>query len=87
MKTLYPRQEEHMTKLMSILRDHKSALDSSETGTGKTIVGAEIASRANKTDRMPVLVVCPKSVIPAWKRELEDRGPKRLNDSATRSRN
>lgn len=63
-----------MTKLMSILRDHKSALDSSETGTGKTIVGAEIARRANKTDLMPVLVVCPKAVIPAWKRELEDRG-------------
>jgi superfamily II DNA or RNA helicase len=63
-----------MIKLMGILRNHKSALDSSETGTGKTIVGAEIARRAIKTDLMPVLVVCPKAVIPAWERELKDRG-------------
>jgi len=63
-----------MIRLMSILRVHKSALDSSETGTGKTIVGAEIASRAITTDRVPVLVVCPKAVIPSWERELKDRG-------------
>jgi superfamily II DNA or RNA helicase len=74
MKTLYQRQEEHALRLMDILRTHKSALDSSETGCGKTIVGAEIARRTIKTDFMPVLVVCPKAVIPAWKRELEDRG-------------
>jgi superfamily II DNA or RNA helicase len=74
MKKLYPQQEAHMIRLMSILQDHKSALDSSETGTGKTIVGAEIARRAEITDRIPVLVVCPKAVIPSWERELKDRG-------------
>lgn len=63
-----------MIKLMGILRDHKSALDSSETGTGKTIVGAEIARRAIVSDNIQVLVVCPKAVIPAWERELKDRG-------------
>ena len=74
MKQLYPQQEAHAIKLMDILRTYKSALDMSETGTGKTIVGAWIAERTNKTDRIPVLVVCPKSVIPVWKKELEDRG-------------
>jgi superfamily II DNA or RNA helicase len=74
MKKLYPRQEEHALRLMDILRTHKSALDSSETGCGKTIVGAEIARRTIKTDLMPVLVVCPKAVIPAWERELKERG-------------
>jgi superfamily II DNA or RNA helicase len=74
MKKLYPRQEEHALRLMDILRTHKSALDSSETGCGKTIVGAWIAERVKKTDLMPVLVVCPKAVIPTWEKELKDRG-------------
>jgi superfamily II DNA or RNA helicase len=62
-----------MIKLMGILSTHKSALDSSETGTGKTIVGAEIAARF-KADCIPVLVICPKAVIPSWERELKERG-------------
>jgi superfamily II DNA or RNA helicase len=70
MKTLYPRQELHVDRLLSVLSTYGSVLDSSETGTGKTICGAEIASRANGN----VLVVCPKAVIPAWERELKERG-------------
>lgn len=70
MKTLYPRQEQHVDRLLSVLSTYGSVLDSSETGTGKTVCGAEIASRANGN----VLVVCPKAVIPSWERELNDRG-------------
>ena len=73
MKTLYPVQKNHSDRLKWILRNYKSALDSSETGTGKTIVGAEIADWASK-QYVPTLVVCPKAVIPTWKKELEDRG-------------
>jgi superfamily II DNA or RNA helicase len=72
MKTLYPRQEQHVDRLISVLAGYGSALDSSETGTGKTICGAEIASRANGN----ILVVCPKAVIPSWRRELSERGVK-----------
>jgi len=70
MKTLYLRQEKHVDRLLDVLSKYGSALDSSETGTGKTICGAEIAARANGN----VLVVCPKAVIPSWERELKDRG-------------
>lgn len=72
MKALYPRQEVHVDRLISILSQSGAALDSSETGTGKTICGSEIARRA----QAPVLVVCPKAVIPAWTRELQERGVK-----------
>jgi superfamily II DNA or RNA helicase len=72
MKTLYPRQEQHVDRLLSVLSTYGSVLDSSETGTGKTVCGAEIASRANGS----VIVVCPKAVIPSWQRELADRGVK-----------
>lgn len=70
MKTLYPRQESHVDKLIAALDTYGSALDSSETGTGKTVCGAEIARRANAN----TLVVCPKAVIPSWKKELAERG-------------
>ena len=70
MKVLYPRQEHHVDRLLNVLTLYGSALDSSETGTGKTICGSEIASRANGN----VLVVCPKAVIPSWERELKERG-------------
>lgn len=74
MKQLYPQQETHAKKLLDILQLHKSALDSSETGTGKTIVGTYAAEQICCTYRVPALVVCPKVVIPTWERELKDRG-------------
>ena len=70
MKTLYDRQEKHVRTLCGTLFMHGSALDSSETGTGKTVCGAEVARIQNT----PTLVVCPKAVIPTWQRELKERG-------------
>lgn len=55
---------------MQSLDLHRSALDGSSTGCGKTVVAAKIAA----TYRRPTLVVCPKSVIPMWKRELYGQG-------------
>ena len=70
MKTLYSRQRSHVEQLIAALEQFGSALDSSETGTGKTVCGAEIAQRANAH----TLVVCPKAVIPSWEKELAERG-------------
>ena len=53
-----------------ILKGYKSALDSSETGCGKTVCAADVARQHGGH----VVVVCPKAVIPAWKRELTERG-------------
>lgn len=70
MKKLYDRQEKHVHALCSILNTYGSVLDSSETGTGKTVCGAEVARVCDA----PTLVVCPKAVIPSWERELKERG-------------
>jgi superfamily II DNA or RNA helicase len=75
MKTLYDRQEKHVRNLCGILSGHKSVLDSSETGTGKTVCGAEVARLCSGS----TLVVCPKAVIPTWERELKERGVKDFN--------
>jgi superfamily II DNA or RNA helicase len=72
MKKLYDRQETHVRTLCGVLNNYGSVLDSSETGTGKTVCGAEVARVANA----PTLVVCPKAVIPSWERELAERGVK-----------
>ena len=70
MKQLYPVQQAHVERLWEILSRSGSALDSSETGCGKTVCAAEIA----KLHAGPVLVICPKAVIPSWERELSERG-------------
>jgi superfamily II DNA or RNA helicase len=75
MKTLYDRQEQHVRYLCGLLEKYGSALDSSETGTGKTVCGSEVA----RVCSAPVLVVCPKAVIPSWERELKERGIKNFN--------
>jgi superfamily II DNA or RNA helicase len=69
-KKLYPVQEASRERLLFAIREYRSALDASETGTGKTIVGADVARVLER----PTLVVCPKIVIPAWKAELAERG-------------
>lgn len=70
MKQLYPRQEKHAERLIDVLSKYGSALDMSGTGCGKGVVGAAIASRVDGN----VLVVSPKAVIPAWEREMQERG-------------
>ena len=60
---LFSWQRTHALSLELALRKHGVAKDGSDTGTGKTVVAMEVARRLGKH---PV-VVCPKSVIPAWK--------------------
>ncbi len=71
-KTLYPVQQTHAKILSQAITKYGAALDGSDTGTGKTLVAAEIA--ANVTN--PVFVLCPKSLCPMWSAELKDRGVK-----------
>lgn len=69
MKTLYPVQETHAKRLRKGLLKYRAAIDASQTGCGKTVCAAEISKRLG----VPTLVVCPKSIIPVWERELNDR--------------
>jgi hypothetical protein len=69
-RPLYEVQKHHANVLLEALNTGRAALDGSATGCGKTLVAAEIATTA----QCPTLVVCPKSAIPMWKKELEVRG-------------
>jgi hypothetical protein len=70
MKTPYPVQQAHIDALHAALVKHRAALDTSSTGTGKTLCAILTARKLG----LPVLVVCPKAVIPAWRRELDEQG-------------
>lgn len=79
MKTLYPVQDAHVACLLNTLGQYGSALDSSETGTGKTVCGVEVAKQLRKIpglEKVAILVVCPKAVIPSWERELKEQNVK-----------
>ena len=45
----------------------------SMTGTGKTLCAVMVAKKLSP-HTIPVLVVCPKAVIPSWRRELDEQG-------------
>lgn len=70
MKTLFPKQRESVDRLVKELRVYMGALDSSQTGVGKTVIASYVA----KEFAQPVAVVCPKIVIPHWERELKEVG-------------
>jgi hypothetical protein len=68
-KLLGPQQEHAYTLLDSIYLNGY-AIDKSPTGTGKTYVASAIAAEM----QVPVVVVCPKVVIPTWKKILGQFG-------------
>lgn len=53
---------------MASLRENHIAADWSDTGTGKTPKAVWIAKQLNK----PVAIICPKAVIPAWKKWCQE---------------
>lgn len=61
--TPFAWQVEPVRILTEALRNERSAIDASDTGTGKTFT----ALFAVKALGLPVAVVCPKSVIHSWK--------------------
>jgi hypothetical protein len=69
-KTLYPKQQEALAAFASARANGRHTLDASSTGTGKTVVAAKLAAGWDG----PVAVVCPKSVITSWERELAEEG-------------
>lgn len=70
MKTLFPIQRELVDSLREILLTHGSGLNSSATGTGKTLMSVELARDLG----LAPLVVCPKAVMSGWQRTFEEQG-------------
>lgn len=64
--TLIGPQLPHANVLIDSLNTNGFALDMSETGTGKTFVAAYVAHVLGR----PVVIICPKTVIPAWTKVL-----------------
>ena len=76
MKTLYKKQQEAHDFFVSRLLERQNTLDSSQMGTGKTVVGTQVArTTIEKCSGVnSVAVICPKAVIPSWEREMEESG-------------
>lgn len=74
MKTLFPPQATHIRVLAEAIKTNSAALDTSKTGTGKTVCSTELAKLLD----LGVMVVCPKPAIPNWERELAGQGARRV---------
>lgn len=59
-------QENHCAALLTALKAYNVAIDSSDTGTGKTYVACEIAHQLG----LQPIIICPKSVMSNWNRVL-----------------
>ena len=61
----------HVQSLLKSLEKYNIATDLSEVGTGKSYAAAAIARHYKDS---PVIIVCPKTVIPTWGKVLEKFG-------------
>lgn len=71
-KRLRSHQIEPADRLIAILHRYQSAVDLSDTGTGKTYVATAVATAL----RLPTLVVVPKIAVTAWERAADHFGEK-----------
>lgn len=69
---LRPHQHAPVERLLRALAEHGSAVDFSDTGTGKTYVSAAVAASL----ALPCLVVCPKIAQSSWARAADHFGEK-----------
>nr|AEX62733.1 putative ATP-dependent RNA helicase [Moumouvirus Monve] len=71
-KRLLSYQKNHVVKLINILIKYWIAIDTSDTGIGKTYIAAAIC---RELDRKPI-VICPKTLITNWITVLKFYGVK-----------
>ena len=67
-----PEQVSHFNKILTILQNYYFYLDGSETGAGKTYIGAAVAI----TLGLPVIVFGPKSARNTWRQVFATYGVK-----------
>lgn len=63
-------QVPHVKRLVDSLYTNGFALDMSETGTGKSYAAAAVARELGCDSTRPLVLVCPKTVIPQWTKIL-----------------
>jgi len=67
---LRPWQRPHAKGMAARLFEYKSCHDGSDGGIGKTYIAAAIAAEYN----LYPTIICPKSVVPSWRKVLLDFG-------------
>jgi hypothetical protein len=73
MKTLHPAQQRVADLFVTRLLAGGNTLDTSDLGTGKTVVACWVASQFSAfRPGTKIAVICPKAAIGAWSRELEE---------------
>lgn len=60
---LYNYQKNHTNRLVNIIKQNKTALDASDTGTGKTYTAIAMC----KFLKLRPIIICPKAIIHTWK--------------------
>lgn len=75
MKTLFPAQQKLADHFVTRHLAGENTLDTSDLGTGKTVVACAVATAwlaFHCLSRGRVAVICPKSAMGNWRRELEE---------------
>jgi superfamily II DNA or RNA helicase len=67
---LLDHQIEHYNNILKSIKKYSRALDSSDTGTGKTFVSLKVSSEL----KLIPWVICPKSVVPSWTKIIKTAG-------------
>lgn len=67
LKKLLHYQIPHCKQLLAAMRNYAAAIDSSDTGTGKTYTAVALCAIM----KLKPFVICPKAVITPWKRVLK----------------
>ena len=72
---LYPYQEPHYQRVLSIYRDWYAYLDTSQTGKGKTIIAIEVSKALD----LPLLVIGEVSIEGMWRAKCQQYEAKLLD--------
>ena len=73
---LYPTQVDPVARMINILRVHPVAVNTSDTGAGKTAMSIYIMNIFNK---LTPLVVCPANVISTWHENIQNHVSRDVN--------
>jgi hypothetical protein len=63
-KKLFPYQINHLNNLLYALSNHKTVIDASDTGTGKTYCAVALCKMLG----LKPFIICPKPVVYSWKK-------------------
>lgn len=72
MSTLFPYQVAHRNRLVDILKTNQIALDTSKTGSGKSITSLHTFQEFERTQPLlQLIIICPPTLVANWKHHCE----------------